>query len=68
MLCPLTLNNQVKGRLLFRLVPQECIKEKCAWYHKAKGQCIIMSIESDLRGIEIEIPKIADRLPPKRTI
>ena len=62
MICPLTLNNQVKGRLLFRLVPQECLKEECAWWDEIYHQCATQTAGVILAASLLALDKVAKEL------
>lgn len=68
MICPLTLNNQVKGRLLFKLVPQDCLKEECAWWNPDFHECRVSSIEVSLRNLATAINNITKYMPFKATL
>lgn len=67
MICPLTLNNQVKGRLLFRLVPQECLKEECAWWEDTSKECAIKTLGQCIVGAVVYLHNIVELMPtPER--
>lgn len=68
MKCPLIkIVEQVAGATL-EVAAADCLSDKCAWYHKSMGRCILATLEVDLWNINQNLGIIADKLPPRRTI
>ena len=48
MKCPMTMNNITRGRVLFRLVPSDCLQAECAIWDEHLEGCSVKWIQ---RGI-----------------
>ena len=63
MKCPLILKSRYSTFEHIETVPEDCLKEECAWFLPAEQFCILIEISFQLSRLRNVLHNIEDKMP-----